>query len=104
VDGQPGEFVCDVEVTEQHLLSTGITMPTGEHGTAVMYGGAHDSVTGVYAVTTDGQRTDWPVCDDPDSGQRYFAVIADSGSLADVVAVVPGREVLVSRFNALVGP
>jgi hypothetical protein len=104
VDGQPGEFVCDVEVTEQHLLSFGVTMPTGEHGTAVMYGGAHDSVIGVYAVTADGQRTDWPVYDDPDSGQRYFAVIADSGSLADVVAVVPGREVLVSRFNVLLGP
>jgi hypothetical protein len=104
VDGQPGAFVCDVEVTEQHLLSAGTTMPAGEHGTAVMYGGAHDSVTGVYSVTTDGQRTDWPVYDDPASGQRYFAVIADSGSLADVVAVVPGREVPVSRFNVLFGP
>lgn len=102
-DGQPGEFVCDVQVTERHLVNAGITMPTGEQGTTVMYGRAHDSVTGVYAVGLDGQRTDWPVYDDPDSGQRYFAVIAEAGSLAQIVAVTAGREVPVEPFGALFG-
>ena len=32
---------------------------------------------------------DWPIYDDPRNSGRYFAVIADSQALADIVAVVP---------------
>ena len=98
VDGQPGEFVRDVQAAERDLVRAGTTMAAGEHSTMVMYGGAHDSVTEVYAVTTDGQRTDWPVYDDPDSGKRYFAVIVEVGSMADVVAAAPGRHVSLQRY------
>jgi hypothetical protein len=98
VDGQPGAFVCDVQAKERDLVSAGTTMAAGEHGTMVIYGGAHDSVTEVYAVTRDGQRTDWPVYDDPDSGKRYFAVIVEAGSVADVVAAAPGRQVSLQRY------
>ncbi len=41
---------------------------------------------------------DWPVHDDPDSGWRYFAVIADSGELADIVAAAPGRQASLKRY------
>jgi hypothetical protein len=67
-------------------------MPTREHGTAAIYGGVHDSVTELYAVLRNGERVDWPIYDDPASAARYFAVIADAGTLADVVVVAPAGE------------
>jgi hypothetical protein len=97
-DGQPGPAVCDVDVTDRDLVSAGMTMTTRGHGLAAVYGRAHDSVTAVYAIMKDGQRVDWPVYDDPDSGQRYFAVIADFAALADIVADPPGRQVSLQRF------
>lgn len=46
-----------------------------------------------------GERTDWPIRHDQENGQRYFAVIADSGSLADIVAERKTRSVsLADRF------
>jgi hypothetical protein len=97
-DGQPGSPVCDVTVTDRDLVSAGLTMTTRGHGIAVIYGRAHDSVTTLYAIMQDGQRVDWPVYDDPDSGQRYFAIIDDSASLADIMAAAPGRQVSLRRF------
>ncbi len=44
---------------------------------------------------TGGRRVDWPVHDDPDSGRRYFAVVADRGELADIVA---GRRTSLQRY------
>ena len=38
----------------------------------------------------NGERVDWPVRDHPESQERYFAVIADSQTLEDIVAVAPG--------------
>jgi hypothetical protein len=32
---------------------------------------------------------DWPIYDAPRNAERYFAVIADSGALADIVAAAP---------------
>ncbi|HET9967288.1 MAG TPA: hypothetical protein VFQ68_03565 [Streptosporangiaceae bacterium] len=44
----------------------------------------------MYAVMKNGERVDWLIHDDPRSAERYFAVIADSGALADIVAIAPG--------------
>ena len=41
---------------------------------------------------------DWPVYDDPDRGQRYFAIIANSAVVADIIAAAPGRQVSLQRF------
>jgi hypothetical protein len=41
---------------------------------------------------------DWPIHDDPENKQRYFAVIADCDVLADIVAGAPRRTVSLSRF------
>jgi hypothetical protein len=97
-DGDPAASLCEVEVTGEQLVSAGVTMASRGHGIAAVYGRAHDSVTAIHAVTTDGQRVDWPLYDDPDSQQRYFMVIADSGSLADIVASAPGQQVSLQRF------
>jgi hypothetical protein len=32
---------------------------------------------------------DWPVYDDPRNAERYYAVVAESGALDDIVAVAP---------------
>jgi hypothetical protein len=64
----------------------------------VIYGRAHDSVTALYSVTADGQRTGWPVHTDPGTGERYFAVIVVPETLADIVAEAPGRRVSLEGF------
>lgn len=68
-----------------------MTMATRGHGTAAIYGRVHDSVTEVYALMKNGERVDWPIHDDPRNAERYFAVIADSQALADIVAAAPTR-------------
>lgn len=40
---------------------------------------------------------DWPIHDDPRNAERYFAVIADSGSLADIIVVAPGGSTSLKR-------
>lgn len=97
-DGDRWASLCDVQVGDRDLVSAGMSMATRGHGIAVVYGRAHDSVTALYAVMTDGRRVDWPVHDDPDSGRRYFAVIADCGELADIVAAAPGRRISLQRY------
>ena len=37
----------------------------------------------------NGERVDWPIYDDPRNAERYFAVIADSEALADIIAAAP---------------
>jgi hypothetical protein len=66
-----------------------MTMATRGHGTAAIYGRVHASVTELYAIMKNGERVDWPVYDDPRNQERYFAVIADSQALADIVAAAP---------------
>ena len=88
-DGRRGASACDIDVDEQHLASAAMTMATRGHGTAVIYGRVHDSVAELYAVMKNGERVDWPIYDDPRNAERYFAVIADSQDLADIVAVAP---------------
>ncbi|MBV9095730.1 MAG: hypothetical protein JO132_17980 [Streptosporangiaceae bacterium] len=97
--GEPGIPLCDVKVSDRHPVGAGMTMATMGHGTAVVYGRVHDRVTGIYTVMNNGERADWPICADPENGQRYFAVIADSGSLADIVATGKARNTsLADRF------
>ena len=86
-DGHPGAPLCDVEVSDRHPLGAGMTMQTMRRGTAAVYGRAHDSIASIYAVMKNGERVDWPIWDDPGNAQRYFAVIADCQSLADIVGV-----------------
>lgn len=69
-----------------------MTMATRGQGIAVIYGRAHDSVTALYAVMKDRERIDWPVHDDAESGERYFAVIADCEAIADIVATAPAKK------------
>jgi len=92
-DGYSDASLCDVNVSEQHPLGAGMTMATMGHGTAAVYGRAHDSVSSVYAVMKNGERVDWPIRNDPVNEQRYFAVIADCESLKDIVGVTPRRNV-----------
>ena len=66
-----------------------MTMATRGHGTAAIYGRVHNSVTELYAVMKNGERVDWPIYDDPRNAERYFAVIADSEALADIIAAAP---------------
>jgi len=87
-DGRRDARACDFEVDEQELATAAMTM-AARHGTAAVYGRVHDSVTELYAVMKTGERVDWPIYDDPRSGERYFAVIADSQALADIVAAAP---------------
>jgi hypothetical protein len=89
-DGQRDASACDIEVDEHKLANAAMTMATRGQGTAAIYGRVHDSVTELYAIMTNGDRVDWPIHDDPRNAERYFAVIADSGALADIVAVAPG--------------
>ena len=88
-DGRRGASACDIEVDEQHLASAAMTMATRGHGTAAIYGRVHASATELYAVMKNGERVDWPIYDDPRNQERYFAVIADSEALADIVATAP---------------
>jgi hypothetical protein len=90
--------IKDVTVDEDRLVSQGSSMPAGRGSPAVIYGRAHDSVTALYSVTADGQRTGWPVHTDPGTGERYFAVIVVPETLADIVAEAPGRRVSLEGF------
>ena len=101
-DGHPGAPLCDVEVSDRHLLGAGVTMQTIGRGTAAVYGRAHDSISRIYAVMKNGERVDWPIWDDPGNAQRYFAVITDCQALADIVGVArTGRSSLKSRRVSL---
>lgn len=98
VDGNWGSSLTAVQVNGQVLLGAGLTMATRGHGIAVIYGRADDSVTAVYAVMTDGEQVDWPVHDDPGTGERYFAVIADCQGIADIIATAPAAEESLKQF------
>ena len=89
LDGRREAWACDIQVDEQQLASAAMTMATRGPGTAVIYGRVHDSVTELYAIMKNGERVDWPVYDDPRNTERYFAVIADSEALANIVAAAP---------------
>jgi hypothetical protein len=104
-DGRRGPRACDIQVDEQHLASAAMTMATRGHGTAAVYGRVHDSVTELYAVMKNGERVDWPIYDDPRNQERYFAVIADSQALADIVAAAPtGSTSLKQSFGIWFSP
>lgn len=92
-DGEPGAWVCDAEVSAKHLVNAGMSMAseTMGQGLAAVYGRAHDSVTGLYAIMRGGERVDWPVHHDPRNAERYFAVIADCQELTDIIAVAGRR-------------
>jgi hypothetical protein len=98
VDGNWGPSLTAVQVNAQNLLGAGLTMATRGHGIAVIYGRADDSVTAVYAVMTDGEQVDWPVHDDHETGERYFAVVADCAAIADIVATAPAAEESLKQF------
>jgi hypothetical protein len=50
----------------------------------------------------NGDRVDCAIYDDPRSGERYFAVIADPRALTDAVAVAPtGRTSTWPRWRKL---
>ncbi len=97
-DGRRDASACDIQVDEQDLASAAMTMATRGHGTAVIYGRVHDSVTKLYAVMRNGEQVDWPIYDDPRSKERYFAVIADSEALADIVAAAPTGSTSLKQF------
>jgi hypothetical protein len=104
-DGRRDASECDFEVDEQRLASAAMTMATRGGGTAAVYGRVHDSVTELYTVMKTGERVDWPIYDDSRSGERYFAVIADSQALADIVAAAPtGSTSLQRSFGIWFGP
>ena len=88
-DGRRDASECDIQVDEQRLASAAMTMATQGHGIAAIYGRVHDSVTELYAIMKNGERVSWPIYDDPRSTERYFAVIADSEALADIIAAAP---------------
>jgi hypothetical protein len=88
-DGGRHASECDIRVDEQQLASVAVTMATWGHGTTAIYGRVHASVTELYAVMKNGERVDWPVYDDPRNAERYYAVVAESGALDDIVAVAP---------------
>lgn len=94
-DGQPWAALSDVQVNKRNLLAPGMSMagPTMGQGVAAVYGRAHDSVTGLYAIMANGERVSWPIHDDPQNNERYFAVIADCQALEDIVAVAGRRRV-----------
>jgi hypothetical protein len=97
-DGRRGASACDIQVDEQHLASAAMTMATRGHGTAAIYGRVHDSVTELYAIMKNGERVDWAIYDDPRNQERYFAVIADSQALADIVAASPTGSTSMKQF------
>ena len=80
--------IKDVPVDGERLVNQGSSL-TSRGGPGVIYGRAHDSVTALYSLGTDGQRTDWPIYDDPQTGERYFAVVVNTATLADIVAESP---------------
>ena len=92
-DGERGAAVCDVEVSAKNLVNAGMMMAseTMGQGLAAVYGRAHDSVTGLYAVMRSGERVAWPIHYDLRNQERYFAVIADCQHLKDIVAVAGRR-------------
>jgi hypothetical protein len=92
-DGERGPAVCDVEISAKNLVNAGMTMAskTMGQGLAAVYGRAHESVTGLYAVMRSGERVAWPIHYDPRNQERYFAVIADCQQLKDIVAVAGRR-------------
>jgi len=92
-DGAPGSSVCDVEVSTKSLVNAGMAMAseTMGQGPAAVYGRAHDSVTGLYAIMRSGERVDWAIHHDPRNQERYFAVIADCQELKDIIAVAGRR-------------
>jgi hypothetical protein len=97
-DGRRDASACGIQVDEQNLASAAMTMATREPRTAAVYGRVHDSVTELYAIMQDGERVDWPIYDDARNQERYFAVIADSQALADIVAVAPTGSTSLKRF------
>jgi len=97
-DGRRGASACDIQVDERRLASAAMTMATRGHGTAAIYGRVHASVTELYAVMKNGERVDWPIYDDPRNQERYFAVIADSEALADIVAAAPAGRTSLKQF------
>ncbi len=97
-DGRPDASACDIQVDDQHLAGAAMTMATRGHGTAAIYGRVHASVTELYAVMKNGERVDWPIYDDPRNSERYFAVIADSEDLADIVAAAPAGSTSLKPF------
>jgi hypothetical protein len=98
-DGQSGAAVCDVEVSAKDLINAGMTMAseTTGQGLAAVYGRAHDSVTGLYAVMRNGEQVTWPIHYDPRNQEHYFAVIADCQQLKDIVAVAGRRRTSLKR-------
>ena len=49
----------------------------------------------------NGERVDWSIHDDPRNAERYFAIIADSKALAEIVAAAPaGSTSLKPAFGA----
>jgi hypothetical protein len=84
--------IKDVAVDEERLVNQG-SLLVSRGGPGAIYGRAHDSVTALYSLGTDGQRTDWPIYDDPRTGERYFAVAANTATLADIVAEAPTETV-----------
>ena len=97
-DGRRDASACDIQVDEQHLAGAAMTMATRGYGTAAIYGRVHDSVTKLYAIMKNGERVDWPIYDDPRNQERYFAVIADSEALADIVAASPTGSTSMKQF------
>lgn len=98
VDGDWGWPLSGLRADDRNLLSYGHTMATRGHGIAVIFGVAHASVTGLHAVMKDGTRVDWPVHDDEENGERYFAVITDCEAVADIVATAPATRASLQRF------
>ena len=99
VDGDWGWPQSGLRADDRNLLSYGLTMVTRGHGIAVIFGVAHASVTGLHAVMKDGTRVDWPVHDDEENGERYFAVITDCEAVADIVATAPAARASLRRFH-----
>jgi hypothetical protein len=96
--GDHSAVVKDVSVDENHLVGQGAWLPPWPGAPATVYGRAHDSVTALYSLGTGGQRTDWPIHDDPRTGERYFAVVANPGTLADIVAEAPTGSTSLKRY------
>ena len=92
-DRQPWAALSDVQINDRDLLAPAMCMATMGQGVAAVYGRAHHSVTGLYAVMTNGEQVSWPIHDDPRNSERYFAVIADCQALKDIVAVAGRRRV-----------
>jgi hypothetical protein len=96
-DGHSAQ-VKDVEVDEYNLVNQGSMLPSRQGSAAVIYGRAHDSVTELYSLSADGQRTNWPIYDDPSTGERYFAVVVVPETAADIVAGAPRSSTSLRRF------